>query len=242
VSRARFPARASTDSAEPAFRLGTVPDVVRLTADVQVCRGRASNVYLVTHGAPTLVDAGTPWDLADVRALLDERGLSSSAVERVLLTHYDLDHVGILAALDLECPIFAAAPDAAYLSGVQSPPWTSMKGVLQRLSTPFIDRPDLSVVTVEDLATVGGFTAHHTPGHTAGHLTWVHEGADVAFVGDLVRERGGRLQPSPWYLSADTSAVRRSIRRLHERRPAVEWLCPGHGDPIGGGIAALPHP
>jgi glyoxylase-like metal-dependent hydrolase (beta-lactamase superfamily II) len=41
----------------------------------------------------TLVDAGWPGDEATVRAGLDAAGVAPADVDRVLLTHYDADHV-----------------------------------------------------------------------------------------------------------------------------------------------------
>ncbi|MFB6112029.1 MAG: MBL fold metallo-hydrolase [Halobacteriaceae archaeon] len=212
---------------------------MRVCDGVYRVEGRASNVYLLEAG-PTLVDAGTPWDGERIRGLLTEAGVEADDVERVLLTHYDIDHVGTLSSLGLDCPVYVAEPDAGYLAGTTRPPLGELKGLTQRLSGSFLDRPSLPIERVGDRQQVGGFVAHRTPGHTAGHLTWVAEAQGAAFVGDLVRSVGGRLEPAPWYISADSDGIRRSIARLRAREPAVEWLCPGHGPPISGGVNALP--
>jgi glyoxylase-like metal-dependent hydrolase (beta-lactamase superfamily II) len=46
-----------------------------------------------------------------------------------LLTHYDLDHVGALAALEaaLDAPVYAGAFDGWVLTGQESPPLTNHK-------------------------------------------------------------------------------------------------------------------
>lgn len=212
-----------------------------LTDGVWRVSGRASNVYLVDDdGAWTLVDAGIPQDETVVRGLLAEAGIEPGDVTRVLLTHYDLDHIGTLATLGLSCPVFAADPDAAHLEGSARPPLTRWKGLTQRLSGLLASRPDIPVERVSDRGTVGGFVAHRTPGHTPGHVVWVHEGTGVALVGDLVRERDGAMEPSPWFLSDDSAAVTDSVARLRDRAPRVRWLCPGHGEPLEAGIEALP--
>jgi len=48
-------------------------------------------------------------------------------------------------------------------------------------------------VSLRGEATVGGFTAYHTPGHTAGHVAYHHPELGVALLGDLCtpREYGG---------------------------------------------------
>ncbi|MYL68892.1 MBL fold metallo-hydrolase [Halorubrum distributum] len=196
------------------------------------CRG--VNAYLVFDDVPTLVDAGTPWDEAAIRSGLDEAGVEVSEIGRVLLTHYDLDHVGTLAALapDLDAPVRAYGFDAQVLRGARSPPLRNHKGLIQRLGGLVTDLPDLDVVGVRDGEEVGSFTAYHTPGHTPGHVAYVSEELGVGLLGDLVSASDGDLKPSGWVISYDTDAVATSVRGLAERAPAFEVACAGHGDPI----------
>jgi glyoxylase-like metal-dependent hydrolase (beta-lactamase superfamily II) len=204
------------------------------------CRG--VNAYLVLDDVPTLVDAGTPWDEETIRRGLDEAGVDVSDIGRVLLTHYDLDHVGTLAALapDLDASVHAYGVDAELLRGARSPPLGNHKGLIQRLGGLVTDRPDLDVVGVRDGETLGSFTAYHTPGHTPGHVAYVSEELGVGLLGDLVSESDGELGPSEWIISYDTDAVLDSIRDLAERAPPFEVACVGHGDPLAsGGSEAL---
>jgi glyoxylase-like metal-dependent hydrolase (beta-lactamase superfamily II) len=203
---------------------------------------RGVSAYLVDDDVPTLVDAGTPWDEAAIREGFADAGVDVADVERVLLTHYDLDHVGTLAALtpDLDAPVYAGSFDAAILRGDRSPPLRNHKGALQRLTGLFTTRPDLEVNAVVDGEQLGSFTAYHTPGHTPGHVAYVSEDLSVAMLGDLVSESDGALEPSEWLISYDTDRVLDSVRDLAERAPPFEVACVGHGDPItSGGGAAL---
>ncbi|TKX73657.1 MBL fold metallo-hydrolase [Halorubrum sp. GN11_10-6_MGM] len=204
------------------------------------CRG--VNAYLVFDDVPTLVDAGTPWDEAAIRRGLDEAGIGVSEVGRVLLTHYDLDHVGTLASLapELDAPVRAYGFDAQLLRGARSPPIRNHKGLIQRLGGLVTDLPDLDVLGVRDGEAVGSFTAYHTPGHTPGHVAYVSEELGVGLLGDLVAESDGDLDPSEWLISYDTDAVATSVRSLAERAPPFEVACVGHGDPLAsGGSEAL---
>ena len=204
------------------------------------CRG--VNAYLVFDDVPTLVDAGTPWDEAAIRRGLDEAGIGVSEVGRVLLTHYDLDHVGTLASLapELDAPVRAYGFDAQLLRGARSPPIRNHKGLIQRLGGLVTDSADLDVVGVRDGEAVGSFTAYHTPGHTPGHVAYVSEDLGVALLGDLVSASDGGLEPSGWLISYDTGEVATSVRGLAERAPPFEVACIGHGDPItSGGSDAL---
>jgi glyoxylase-like metal-dependent hydrolase (beta-lactamase superfamily II) len=190
------------------------------------------NAYLVDDGDLTLVDAGMPWHVDAVRAYLADGGYAPGDVDRVLLTHFDLDHVGSLAALGLDCTVYARQPDAGMLAGTVTPPATNHKGLLQRVTDPLLTRPDLPIHPVKDGEAVAGFRAYATPGHTPGHTAFVHDEFGVAFVGDLVRESGGDLAPSPWAICYDVAENRESIRDVADRVADCDVVAMGHGDPI----------
>ncbi|WP_227357006.1 MBL fold metallo-hydrolase [Haladaptatus salinisoli] len=199
-----------------------------------------ANAFLVDDGEVTLVDAGLP--RRGLRRELRDAGYGPGAVDRALVTHYDVDHVGGLGDLpDLDAPVFVGERDAALLSGAYDPPLFHHKGAFHRLSRALVPIPaHLDVRPLEDGARVGGFTAYHTPGHNPGHTAYVHDDLGVGLLGDLAWERGGALTPPKWWDSYDTREIRRSIRRFARSVPSVEVLCMGHGTPIrAGGSEAL---
>ncbi|QSG10432.1 MBL fold metallo-hydrolase [Halapricum desulfuricans] len=192
---------------------------------------RGVNAYLVEDGDTlTLVDAGTPLSRRELARDLRDLGHGFADIDRVLVTHYDVDHVGVLNRVD--APVYAGATDAPLVGGERRPGVTGRKGLSQRLAAPFCPTPAGPVRSIGDGDTVGSFTVVHTPGHTPGHVSYVSERLSVAFVGDLVRESGGRLEPSPGLLSHDTAQVRASIQRLAAALPEVDVLGMGHGVPF----------
>ena len=200
----------------------------------------AVNAYLIDDGEVTLVDAGTPGAVDDLRAGLDEAGYDVDDIDRVLITHFDVDHVGGLAGLDPDAPIYAMDPDAGYLEGSRKPPIFDRKGMFQRLSGLILTRPDGPIRRVEDGDEIGGFRAYHTPGHTLGHVTFHHSSLGVAVLGDLVSEDEGRLDTPSWFLMNSTTENAESIRSLAGRDLTFSIACMGHGDPLSeGGSAAL---
>jgi glyoxylase-like metal-dependent hydrolase (beta-lactamase superfamily II) len=199
------------------------------------------NAYLVEDGATlTLVDAGMPWHGGRLQQALSSVGGSASAVDRILVTHFDFDHVGCLDRVPgLDAPIYVGVEDEPYVSGRQRPDWRNRKGAFQRAVDLFRDAPDLPIETVADGDAVGGFTAHHTPGHTPGHTCFVHEGLSAAFLGDLVRESDGAFERPPWFLNYDHDRAGESIVAFAERAPAFEAACQGHGTPASTGGSDL---
>jgi len=192
------------------------------------------NAFLVEDDVLTLIDAGTPRDVTAMEEGIAEAGFDPDDVERVLLTHYDVDHVGTLSDLtdESDATVYAGVPDATILTGEASPSLLSLKGFIQRVTGPFVDRPDVPVERVADGDVVGSFTVYETPGHTAGHVAYVSERLGLGFVGDLVVEDDGRLSASPWYLSENHAAVADSVRDLAERAPQFDVLGMGHGHPL----------
>ena len=195
------------------------------------------NAYLLDREETVLVDAGTPRSADAVRSGLSDAGVGVGDLDGVLVTHFDVDHVGALGRLALDCPIHVPEPDRSYLLGDAGPPW-SQKGVLQRLLRLPVRAPDAPVETVADGDVVAGLTAYRAPGHTEGHTVYADDG--VAFLGDAVAADGGVLSPVGWFLNENTAQARASVVALAGRLPAFETAAMGHGDPLAtGGHGAL---
>ena len=163
-----------------------------------------SNTYLVAGaegGAAALIDAGGP-----VGPLLDLAGMRALTVTHVLLTHHHYDHV-----CELE-KVLAAFPDAAVLAH-------ELEEVKGRTAT--IAPGD--TVEVGDLR----FEALHTPGHTAGMLSFLVDGN--VFTGDtLFRNSVGGVR-APGHTTFED--IRASIMDRLLQLPPDTRIHPGHTDP-----------
>jgi len=201
----------------------------------------ASNAYLVDErrlgsgDALTLIDTGLWWNRPTIRDELDAVGYGPADLDRVLLTHYDLDHVGGLNRLvpEFDGPVSVGRDDLALLDGRSQPDRLHHKGLFHRASRRLFSLPDLDLIPLDDGATIGGFTAYHTPGHNPGHVVYHHEGASAAFLGDLVwaGDDGGLTTPF-WGDSYSMSELRASVSALADRIPAFDVAAMGHGDPL----------
>src|SRR5918996_1400965 len=163
-----------------------------------------SNTYLVAAapgGDAFLVDAGGP--MGPLLAKVDELSLT---VTHVLLTHHHHDHVAELGA------VLERWPQAVVLAH----PEERVPGTTGDL------RPD------EELE-IGGLTvrALHTPGHTAGMLSFLVDGqgftGDTLFKGSV----GGVRAPG----STGYEDLKRSIMDVLLELPPETTVRPGHTDP-----------
>lgn len=129
-----------------------------------------------------VVDPGG--DVDDILAAIATHGLT---VERILLTHGHIDHVGGTAelagrmgvpAIPVEGPQRA---DAFWMD--QLPEQCRMFGFP---ATPALS-PDRWLDDGDTVA-VGGLTLDviHTPGHTPGHVCFIHTSSRLAVVGDVL--------------------------------------------------------
>jgi glyoxylase-like metal-dependent hydrolase (beta-lactamase superfamily II) len=202
-----------------------------------------SNAYLVDDGTVTLIDAGLPLNANRLRDELEDAGGDVAEIDRVLLTHYDIDHVGGLARLvpELDAPVYMGEADLALLEGGQDPPWLHHKGLFHRGLRLVHGLPEeLSVRSVADGDRIGGFRAHHTPGHNPGHTVYVHAEMEAGLLGDLVWSKPRGLVTPIWLDSYDLATLRASVRRLAERAAPFDVAAVGHGEPLRtGGRAAL---
>ena len=187
------------------------------------------NAYVhESEAGVTLVDTGMPSNRRSLVAELRAAGYEVADVDRLLLTHYDLDHVGGVGRVD--CPVYLGARDVALARGDDPPPLSHPKGAFHRTVRRAFDLGEADFRAVEDGDRIAGFTAHHTPGHNPGHVAYVRDG--VVFVGDLLWETDGELTLPFRGDSYDLGELRRSVRLLADRAGGVEAICPGHGVPF----------
>jgi len=200
-----------------------------------------SNGYLVDDGEVTLIDPGLPVNRPSLASELADAGYDLADVDRTLVTHFDLSHVGGLRSLPADAGPVHLSPDALALArGESRRRHRHHKALYHRVVRRFFGLPDdLTYGTVGDGESVGRFTAYHTPGHNPGHTVYVHD-SGVAFLGDLVAEREGELTPPFWLDSYDMRSVTESIRSFVDRTDPFDVAAVAHGNPVrSGGYEAL---
>lgn len=177
--------------------------------------------FLEDDGSVTLVDAGVKGAPAKLHAALAEVGRKPSDVKRLLLTHAHGDHAGGARELwDHGSRVHIHERDAADLAaGRPAPP------VARTLAARLMRRMPTGWDAVEARATFadgelldvgGGLRVIHTPGHTPGHVSFLHEGSGVLITGDALFNFLHRVTFSPKAFCHDVPQSRETTARLGE--------------------------
>ncbi len=192
----------------------------------QLSAGRASNVFLVMEPAPTLIDSGTPRKGKMIADALAEIGLALGDVQRLILTHWHLDHIGSAEELrrvnDME--VYLHPLDAPY--ALREKPARALGA---RLATRLMGGrmrygPPRNTLPLAHGQRIGDLEVIHTPGHTPGHVSLLQGG--VLFAADALMT-AEKFRVPPFFLNEDTAQARASLKTLlqYQFHTAVS----GHG-------------
>ena len=173
--------------------------------------GLCSNVYVFTDDEGiSLVDTGSGMPPNTLTPQLEQLGLKTRKITKVILTHGHIDHIGGLSEIDERCSpqVFIHENDSEVVRslGVKSTNQLNEGDVIR------VGRRDLTVL--------------HTPGHTEGsvclHQDEIIISGDTAFPGGYFGRTD--LPSGNWRQLVD------SLDRL--ARLEVRIMLPGHGEPL----------
>ncbi|KRE54030.1 MBL fold metallo-hydrolase [Phycicoccus sp. Soil748] len=175
-------------------------------------------------GQVTLVDMGVKKSGPKVMAALASIDSGPSDVTRLLLTHAHPDHAGgaahVAAATGRDFAIHE--DDASYAEAGQSPP-RDQSFLMARLMTRLMGSGnDYAAVTVGERLTdgqlldvAGGLEVVHTPGHSPGHVAYLHRSSGVLITGDSIFNVRGVRWPVRSFCT-DFRLTQKTAHRLAE--------------------------
>lgn len=144
-------------------------------------------IYLVNLGSPTLIDAGASSDIKRLVRNLEKVGCPPERIEKLVLTHAHIDHIGGAPAMvkKYHMPLYMHDLDAAVLE--KGDELRSGARLYRTRLDPF---PVKHHLEGDKGGLPGGYsTIHwiHTPGHTPGSISlWVEAGLSrVLFAQDV---------------------------------------------------------
>jgi len=180
-----------------------------------------------------LVDAGFPGQLQQIRDAMVSAGVSFDRLDKVIITHQDIDHIGSLPNIVRESPhkvdVVCHEEERPYIEGrkplIKMNPERLSKMVAslpeerrQQIETMLANPPKASVTTTiadgEVLPYCGGITAIFTPGHTPGHICLYLNQSKILVSGDALVGADGELQgPNP-RTAYDIDTALKSLKKL----------------------------
>jgi glyoxylase-like metal-dependent hydrolase (beta-lactamase superfamily II) len=212
------------------------------------------NVFAVSGAAGwTLIDAGLNGSAGRIKNWARDH-FGDVAPNAIVLTHAHFDHGGAIDGLidTWDVPVYAHRDELPYLTGERSYPEPDPSvggGMMARMSTLYPRGPYNLLGRVRPLPLDGsipvmpGWRWLHTPGHTAGHVSFFRDLDRALIVGDAfcttkqesffaVATQRPELHGPPAYYTTDWPAARESVDRLARLDPV--FVIPSHGQPMAG--------
>ena len=195
---------------QPAMRAAILP----VTPLQQNC----SLIWCTRTMKGALVDPGG--DLAKLKAGVAKAGVT---LEKILITHGHLDHCGMAGVLAKELDLPIEGPEEAdrfWIARLDDD--AGRWGVEAQVFEPDRWLKDGDTVTVGEL----DLDVIHCPGHTPGHVVFVHQPSRFAFVGDVLFK--GSIGRTDFPMSDHQSLIDAITQKLWPLGDDITFV-PGHG-------------
>ena len=173
-------------------------------------------------GQVTLIDMGVARSGAKVIAALRSIGSDPSEVTRLMLTHCHPDHAGGAAYVSQQTgrPVDVHADDAEFVRTGTQPdvdPSSRLGKLFRKLPDPKVGKVTIGEELTDGQVVpfAGGIRVIHTPGHSPGHASYLHEQSGTLITGDAIFNVLGRRWP-PKMLCTNFAMTRQTAHRLAE--------------------------
>ena len=214
----------------------------KITQGVYRIIGKRSNSYLVEDESLVLIDTGMPGDDTIILDTIRTIGLTPGDLKYIFITHAHLDHVGSLAAVQAAtgAQIVSSKYEQDHVEGRKMLCSMRREGVGGKIFKALLFIMEKFIVKYQpanvDIAVpdsgigvgIAGLQIIETPGHSAGSLSFYHEGKKILITGDaLSGDPSLRLPPM-----AGCSSYEQALRSVKQLTEFDYGICLfGHGAP-----------
>ncbi len=208
-------------------------EMLKISIDTMGNKGIIHPTILWDKSETVLVDAGCPGQILKIQQGFKKVGLSLSKLDKLILTHHDIDHIGgaedIVKNSSRNIEVISHKIERGYIhlkkyptklkklrSRLQSMP-SEMKTMFENLEISYKKhRVSVSqtVVSTENLPLCGGIEVIYTPGHTPGHISLYVKKSKILIAGDTLFIEDGKLVPPPEHINFNNKLVLSSLKKL----------------------------
>ena len=207
--------------------------MLEITANIMGKSSVINPTLIWDNDTVILIDTGFPGQLPQIREAIENVGVSFNKLNRVILTHQDIDHVGSLSSILKELPnsieVLAHKEEKAYIQGEKLPVKVAqlearlnalpkeMKEIYEKLKAFYENNKlnvDKTITDGEELPYCGGITVIYTPGHTPGHICLYLKHCKTLIAGDIMNIEGGKLVQATHSSTFDMDLNMKSISKL----------------------------
>jgi glyoxylase-like metal-dependent hydrolase (beta-lactamase superfamily II) len=183
-----------------------------------------------------LVDAGIPGLLEDIRQEIRKAGTDFEKLDRVIITHHDMDHIGSLSSIvkassGNRIKVLSHEGEKPYIQGDKMPIKMTPQRIAEleaelkalpedkrneiiNMRASINTSVDVLIEDGEELPYCGGIVVIHTPGHTPGHTCLYLKKYKALIAGDSMNVKEGQLVgPNPQYTYNMEEAIN-SLKKL----------------------------
>jgi glyoxylase-like metal-dependent hydrolase (beta-lactamase superfamily II) len=193
-------------------------------------------VLLWDDNVVVLVDTGFPRQINQLRAEINAHGIKMDQLNRILITHQDIDHIGNLQDLiegtSSRIEVSTHVNEKLYVQGdkrllkftdeaiaridqlPENVPESFRKGLKALMLHPPRAKVDRVIAGGERLPWCGGIIVIDTPGHTPGHISLFHEPSRTLIAGDALTVQDGRLCGADPGSTLDRYVAQASVAKL----------------------------
>lgn len=205
-----------------------------------------------------LFDAGLPGMGAIIRETSVDADVPFERLNKILITHSDMDHIGSLSQIiqeaRLEITLMTHKEEKPYIecdllpvrvkqmessintvAGAMREQLITMVDNLKKSYKLFKANVDKTIADGEVLPFCGGITCIYTPGHTPGHLSYYLEKLKLLIAGDILQVMDGFLVKCPDFTIMDREAVAASLKKLSHYE--IETVVCYHGGLFQGNVS-----